>query len=307
MSPPGTARFSALGTTAVLLSCPPSAGKAALGVLRDELQAIDAACSRFRPDAELAGLNRAGGRWQEVSPLLLEAVEVALAAARQSAGAVDPTVGRALRLLGYNQDFAQIAPDGPPLEITLGPVPGWQAIEVDHVSGRIRVPAGVEVDLGATAKALAADRAAGRAAAVTGAGVLVGLGGDIAMAGPAPAEGWEVRVTDDHRAPPGAPGQTVRASAGGLATSSIAVRAWRRGDEILHHVVDPGTGRPATGPWRTASVAAATCVAANTAATAALVLGTGAAPWLEDLGLPARLVDNGGAVRTVAGWPPERS
>jgi len=303
----GTARFPALGTTAVLVTCPADAEPVARTVLDEELDAIDVACSRFRPDAELVRLNQSRGRWTQVSALLLEAVEVALVAARQTDGVVDPTVGTSLRLLGYDRDFAQLAPTGPPLGVTLGPVPGWHHVEVDHRDRRVRVPTGVEVDLGATAKALAADRAARRASLATGAGVLVGLGGDIAMAGDGPAQGWAVRVTDDHRGPLDAPGQTVRLAGGGLATSSIAIRAWRRGDEDLHHIVDPGTGRPTRGPWRTVSVAAATCVDANTASTAALVMGAPAVPWLEELGLPSRLVATDGTVRTVAGWPSEPS
>ena len=276
-------------------------------MLEQELGAIDAACSRFRVDSELVEVNRCAGRWVDVSPLLACAIKVALVAAGQSAGAVDPTIGKALRLLGYDRDFAAVAGGGPPLRVPVSPVPGWQAVELDERRGRLRMPAGVELDLGATAKALAADRVAGRAAEVTGGGVLVGLGGDLSMAGSPPPEGWTVRVTDDHRAPADAPGQTIQLRGGGLATSSVTVRAWRRGGEDLHHIVDPGTGRPAEGPWRTVSVAAATCVDANTAATAAVVRGTGAPGWLEQLALPARLVGTGGQVRTVGGWPEEGS
>jgi thiamine biosynthesis lipoprotein len=70
-----------------------------------------------------------------------------------------------------------------------------------------------------------------------------------------------------------------------------------------HHIVDPATGLPASGPWRTATVAAATCVDANTASTAAIVMGVRAAAWLQRVGLPARLIDRDGAVLRVAGWP----
>ena len=299
--------FPALGTTAVLIVYPTQATDAARAVLEDELVAIDAACSRFREDAELVRLNRSSGRWFEASPLLLIAITVALRAARLTDGAVDPTVGRALRLLGYDRDFDQLVPTGPPLQVSVASVPGWQQVQVDEAGGRVRLAVGVELDLGATAKALAADRAAGRASVATGAGVLVGLGGDLAMAGTAPPGGWVVRVTDDHRAEVDAPGQTVNLSGGGLATSSTVVRAWRRGDDHLHHIVDPATGRPARGPWRTVSVAAGSCVDANTAATAALVRGDAAPEWLEDLGLPSRLVAHDGGIRTVGGWPSELS
>lgn len=297
--------FGALGTTAVLVANPAEATRPALEVLRDELAVIDETCSRFREDSELVRLNSAAGRWRAVSAALLEAIEVALLAARQTDGAVDPTIGGAMRLIGYDRDFSKVARDGPPLELMIAPVPGWQQVEVDRSRSRVRVPAGVEIDLGATAKALAADRAARRAARVTAAGVLVGLGGDLSMAGEPPQGGWLVRVTDDHRGPLDAFGQTVSVESGGLATSSTVARSWRRGGRTLHHIVDPSTGMPADGYWRTVSVAASSCVDANTAATAALVKGAEAPDWLEGSRLPARLVSLDGYVRTVGAWPSE--
>jgi thiamine biosynthesis lipoprotein len=167
----------------------------------------------------------------------------------------------------------------------------------------VRLPAGIRLDLGATAKALAADRAAAAAArAGGGAGVLVSLGGDIALGGPAPAAGWAVHVAEDHRAGPDAPGQTIALRSGGLATSSTTVRRWGPG---AHHIIDPATGLPAGGCWRTASVAAGSCVDANIASTAAIVRGASAAAWLAEWRMPARLVGRDGAVLAVAGWPRE--
>ena len=182
-------------------------------------------------------------------------------------------------------------------------VPGWQAVRLDLANGTVAVARGVQLDLGATAKAWCADRAAVRAAAATGAGVLVGLGGDIATAGPPPAGGWVVRIADRHDDPPGPSAPMVAISGGGLATSGTASRRWWRGGTLLHHIVDPATGRPATGGWRTVSVAGATCVDANVASTAAVVLGPGATAWLETRGLAARLVADDGSITTTGGWP----
>jgi thiamine biosynthesis lipoprotein len=112
-----------------------------------------------------------------------------------------------------------------------------------------------------------------------------------------------VRVTDWHAAGPEADGETVQVCSGGLATSSTTVRRWERGGEELHHVVDPATGRSAEVVWRTVSVAAATCVDANVAATAAIVRGLRSPDWLQSLGLPARLVRPDGTVVRVGGWP----
>jgi thiamine biosynthesis lipoprotein len=136
-----------------------------------------------------------------------------------------------------------------------------------------------------------------------GTGVLVGLGGDVATAGPAPAGGWQVLVQDQ----PDDPAARVTLGPGdAVATSSTVSRAWSRGDRRLHHIVDPRTGQPAQAPWRSVTVAARSCVAANTASTASLVHDDAAA-WLTGLGLPARLVGDGGRTRTLNAWPEEEA
>jgi thiamine biosynthesis lipoprotein len=114
-----------------------------------------------------------------------------------------------------------------------------------------------------------------------------------------------VRVADDHAAPLDGPGPVIGVASGGLATSGTSVRRWRAGGITLHHIIDPRTGRPAETPWRTVTVAAQTCVEANVASTASVVLGDEAPAWLAARGLPARLVTDEGAVRAVAAWPEE--
>jgi thiamine biosynthesis lipoprotein len=282
------------------------------------VEEFDRACSRFRQDSELSALNAATGRPVSVSRLLIDSVEAALSAAILTGGDVDPTIGEALIALGYDRDFASIAAGsapGPagheapeaavPASRRIAKVPGWRAIRVDRDAGTILLPRGVSLDLGATAKALAADRAVARAARQAGCGVLVGLGGDIALAGHAPPDGWRIRVTDDHRAGVDAPGQWIRLRSGGLATSSTTTRRWRAAEEVVHHLLDPATGRPVTGDWRTASVAAGSCLDANIASTAAIVRGRRALPWLTSLRLPSRLVTTTGASVHLAGWPAE--
>ena len=168
------------------------------------------------------------------------------------------------------------------------------------------------LDLGATAKALAADRAAIRIAATLNCGTLVNLGGDIRVVGEPPDLGWPVGIADDRGfdcakavASPRPPlhDAVVTIRDGGLATSSTKVRAWSRGTARLHHIIEPSSGMPADSCWRTVSVAAATCVDANTASTAAIIRGERAPGWLASQHLPARLVGYGGEVITVAGWP----
>jgi thiamine biosynthesis lipoprotein len=267
--------------------------------------AIDVACSRFREDSELSRLlGMAGPREAVVSPMLARALATAIRAAELSDGAVDPTVGAAVRSAGYSVDFGSVAPDGEPIPMVINPVPGWRRIRFFPATGRVEIPAGIEIDLGATAKALAADLAAGAARDVIGGkGVLVSLGGDVAVAGTPPDGGWHVQIAEDSRAPITPDGETISILTGGVATSSTTVRRWRRGGVELHHIIDPATGLPAVGPWRTVSVVAGTCVDANIAATAAIVRGVPAIAWLEAAGLPARLVDREGAITRAGGWP----
>jgi thiamine biosynthesis lipoprotein len=305
----GAATWSALGSTVELRVCDPAALSAARVRVVSELDAIELACSRFRPDSELSRLNASGGRPTRVSALLMEALELSLRAAALTDGDVDPTIGRALELAGYDRDLALLAPaiHAAPAHaqprITPRSRQGWRSLVLDPRSATARLPRGISLDLGATAKAWAADRAARAAAAAGSCGALVGIGGDLAVCGAAPPGGWRVHVTDDHRSDASAPGQTIAISSGGLATSSTSVRRWRKDSSTMHHIIDPRTGAPVSTVWRTASVAAASCAEANIATTAALVRGATASAWLAGLGLPARLVDQAGDTRLFGAWP----
>jgi thiamine biosynthesis lipoprotein len=267
------------------------------------LGAIDQACSRFRPDSDLMRVNNAAGSWVEVQPLLLEALEVALRAAEITDGLVDPTVGEAVQGAGYTDDFGSVPADGPAVRLLVRPVPGWRLVQLNRRANAVRLPPGVLLDLGATAKGLAADRAAAAAHRATGAGVLVSCGGDIAIAGSPPPGGWHVRVSEYSSDGPQAPGQSISLEVGGLATSGVTARRWRRGGRELHHIIDPTTGVPAETCWQWVSVVAATCVDANIASTAAVIIGEAAPAWLEAQGLAARLVHVDGDITRVGGWP----
>ncbi|HUZ26943.1 MAG TPA: FAD:protein FMN transferase [Streptosporangiaceae bacterium] len=308
----------ALGTTARVAVWPPENLRRACAAVDGVLGELDLQASRFRPDSEISWLNHGGGGLFMLSDGLTEAVGVALAAARWTAGRVDPTVGEALIALGYDRDFAAIDQQGSePLPAAV-PAPGWELVELH--GPMLRLPPGVRLDLGATAKGVGSDRAVWAArpavtsAAVTSAavtstagelagGVLVSLGGDLAVAGTPPRDGWPVTVAagPDHGGSAGT--QLVRLPGGAVATSSVTCRQWRRGGRALHHIVDPRTGLPAEGPWQAVSAVAATCADANAATTAAIVAGPRAVDWLTTAGLPARLVARDGEVRYVGGWP----
>jgi thiamine biosynthesis lipoprotein len=265
------------------------------------LDRVDRLASRFRADSALSIANANAGRPVPVPRMLSDLVKAALDAAAYTDGAVDPTVGLAMQRIGYDRDIGAIRRDGPAIIPSAGGR-DYRDVRLRHEIGLLTVPLGTVLDLGATAKPYTADYAARTLHSRFGCGVLVELGGDLAVAGVTPT-GWPVHVAERENAA----GQVVVLSHGGVATSTTTVRRWRRGESDVHHIVDPRTGAPADGPWRTASVYASSALAANTASTAAIVLGTEAVSWLADRRLPARLVSADGAVTTTAGWPPDRA
>jgi len=209
--------FEAIGVTNTVVVDREEALEGALRIARDEVAALDRACSRFRDDSELAAVNRAAGLDVPVGMLLLEVVETALRVSAATNGLVDPTVGPAVRALGYDRDFRLVARSRP-RSVRILPAVGWRRVRVDRRRFTVRVPHGGNLDLGAVAKAFSADRIARRVRAATGADVLVGLGGDVAVAG-APSSGWPVAVAEDHRDTATGPTVDPGASAAGSLAS----------------------------------------------------------------------------------------
>ena len=302
---PGVYRSSVWSTRVDLVVTDPGVIVQAALLLRQTLERVDGVASRFRPDSEINELHRAtdGSTPVVVGAELFEAIDVALRAARLTDGAVDPTVGSAMCRLGYDRDFSLLASDVAGTFPESAPAPGWRSVVLDPKRSTVVLRPGTVLDLGATAKAWASDRAAHLIASRLGCGALVSLGGDITVAGPAPQGGFAVGIADicgDPSAP-----TTVAIESGGLATSGIGNRHWSLSGHPVHHLLDPATGLPVLTPWRTVSVTAGTCVDANTASTAAMVMGEAALSWLAEAGLPSRLVRRDGATVAVAGWPDE--
>jgi thiamine biosynthesis lipoprotein ApbE len=292
--------FNALGTNNTVMVDDAAALPAAMAIVQAEIKEIDAACSRFRSDSELTRLNNRSGQGDiPLSPLLEEAIVAALGSAQMTGGLVDLTVGRCVEDVGYTVTFRDLPSEGPALQLRVRRVIGWQALAYDPVAHTMNLPEDVGLDLGASGKAWAADRCASIAANSLGVSVAVCCGGDLAVSGPAPDGGWPVRVSADEESDQW---QDIVIFDGGLATSGTTSRRWQRGGVELHHIIDPSTGLPVITPWAMVSVAAATCVEANAAATAALIMGDGAPSWLNDLRLPARLVDYSGRVSFAGGW-----
>jgi len=334
---------------------------AASELLAAEIAAVDAVCSSFREDSELAAVNataRRRGGPVPVSPLLAGAIGAALLAAEQTSGDVDPVAGPGIGTSHVGCAAEQTSGDVDPVAgtgtfmahaglaagqtggetgdqadpatgpgsfaahrvrvssrlctaggkglLTVAACASWRQVRLDAGHGLLSLPPGSWLDLGATAKAWAADRAAASIAARLGCGVLVSLGGDVATCGAAPGGGWRIRV-QDNAAPaagqPALPAAAVSIRTGGLATAGVGAARWRCGGDVLAHMLRPRGGTLTASPWRLASVTAATCLQARAASIAAMIRGNDAVGWLAGLGLPARLVETGGRVRTIAGWP----
>ncbi|MEU4195027.1 FAD:protein FMN transferase [Kribbella sp. NPDC026611] len=275
---------------------------AVLGAACAELEAlmdrVDKAASRFRPDSELSRVNARPGALIPVSRLLVDLVDVSLVAAQMSGGAVDPTVGSAVIAAGYDADIEEVRRRFPQPPAEPKPVAGWQQVRLNRKLALLGVPEHAALDLGATAKAWTADRAANVISKRYGCAVLVEIGGDLRAAGQ-PAEPWVITVAE--RA--GEPGVKVTLAHGGLTTSTRTVRRWQTPTGYAHHVIDPRTGRPAEGPYRTASVWAPTAVRANTFSTALVATGEAALGRLKLAGHPARLIADDGEITELSGWP----
>jgi thiamine biosynthesis lipoprotein len=302
-----TRSFRAIGTIATVVVEDLDAADIAARLLASELAAIDLACSRFRPDSELQALHAQAGRTVAVSDLLFEALRVACDVAERTRGAVDPTVGNAIAALGYDADLAEVQsrPAVPPR--ALGRVAGYQHVQLDPRRRTVRIPRGVRLDLGSSAKAWAADRAAARIAGRIGAGTLVSLGGDVAVAGPSPAGGWPIGIARESSAPAEQVDQVVAIGRGGLASSGTSARTWKAGDRDVHHIVDPRTGDCAPPHWVLVSASGASCVEANCVTTAAIVWGERALDELAGHTEAVRLVRHDGKVFSRNGWPAERA
>ncbi|MGV1008286.1 MAG: FAD:protein FMN transferase [Dermatophilaceae bacterium] len=302
--------FSAIGCEHTILTLDPTALAPAGELAETVLAELDMVASRFRPDSEVSRIAEVaadGDVVVVVSPLLGGCIEAALHAADITDGVVDPTVGRALVACGYDADLAVVrrraAHERPGEGEVVSVVPGWRTMRYDPGTRVLAVPSGSLLDLGATAKAFAADVIAARLAQQLPGGFLVNLGGDIAVSGELPGAGWEIGVADHQ----GVTRQVVVSTGQAVATSSTQVRTWTHGSEKRHHILDPCTGRTAASVWAQVSCAGTSAVEANAASTAAIILGADAPAWLQGCGIPARLDAVDGSVVVTPGWPTPES
>ena len=298
----GTATFEAIGTTNSILTTDPACLASAVELAQAQLAELDAAVSRFRDDSEVMRLSRAaasGTVWYFASALFNDHLDAALHAAWISGGLVDFTVGNALIDAGYNADLPLVraretwTPSPRPAI-----VPGWRRVQRGP-GGAVTVPRGTVLDFGATAKSHAADTIAKLLAERFCGGFLVNLGGDVATSGTAPADGWHVGVEDAD----GAVVQVITITDQAVATSSTRLRTWTTDTGTSHHIIDPFTAEPAAAVWAQVTCVAANALEANTASTAAIILGEEAPAWLTGVGIAARLDRPDGRSTFTPRWP----
>ncbi|MCI9888200.1 FAD:protein FMN transferase [Micrococcales bacterium 31B] len=275
----------------------------ARNIARQRVEELDRAASRFRVDSELTMLQALHtGEWTLCSPILTRALHAALWAAEWTGGLIDPTLGQALRRIGYDRDLDEVQANPTPGREPAKHVARWRDVGVRLDERLVRLPRNANIDLGSTGKSWLAVVLAAEIHEVTGGGVLVNLGGDLAVCGEAPCGGWTVTIDD------GRSGETVAIQHGAIATSSTQRRSWTSTTPAgvptrKHHIIDPRSGDSAAVVWETVTVVADSCLTANAAATASIILGAQAPTWLAERRLHARLVSAAGDVVYVGEWP----
>jgi FAD:protein FMN transferase len=262
------------------------------------LDAVDESCNRFRDDSELSRLNESHGATVPISATLELALEAAFRAAEVTGDLIDPTVLPALLALGYDRDFDELQGESA-LEHVAVPAMGPSSIHLDRDAHTVMLDPPCRLDLGASAKALVVDLIADDVA--HSGGVVVELGGDVAVRGEGPEGPWAIAVSDTLLLNGREPRITLRH--GGIATSSTATRTWRVGERTVNHIIDPRTGHCARGLYTTATVSASDCLLANAFATAALLWNEEASYHIAQAGWSARLVRRDGSLEFVGGWP----
>jgi thiamine biosynthesis lipoprotein len=246
------------------------------GRVKHRLQAIHRTLTRFEQSSELNHLNAHAGEPVRVSETLLEGVQAALQAARLSDGLIDPTVLSELERAGYATSrvgvapvpLAEALPEAPPrVPAAPRPAAGWKRIDVDADEHVVRLPRGVRMDLGGSAKGMAVDLAAKMLA--TNPVFAIDAGGDIRLGGPY-ATPRTVEIAHPLR---DQPAHNVTVTAGAVATSGLRTRVWRAGDGFAHHLIDPARGVPAWTGVIQANALAPTALEAETLAKMALLSG----------------------------------
>lgn len=230
--------------------------------------------SRYRDDNIVAALQRANGEWLAVDEEFDRLLDYANTCWQLSNGRFDVTSGVLRRVWRF--DGSDRIPSAEQVTALL-PLIGWDKVE--RRPGQIRLPAGMELDLGGIGKEYAVDRALLLAREHTDADLLLNFGGDLVVDGKIP---WQIGIENLQQN--GVAGQ-IPLARGAVATSGDSRRFLLRDGKRYSHILDPRTGWPVQGGPHSVTVAAARCTEAGMLATLALLQGAGAEPFLRTQGV----------------------
>jgi len=290
-------RFSTWGMSGTIATADARTEDFARERLEHWINEFDRCVNRFLATSDLSRINERGASAYVMSPTFEMVLRASLDAADMTNGLCDPTILNALAALGYDRDYDELA-SGTNDTGARADVPGVSAISYDPSRHLLDLAPGVRLDFGATAKALLSDVLVSELAPFGG--VLVEVGGDVAVDGDGPDGPFVIGLATSLSVTGDEPRISIRR--GGVATSSSTTRIWRHGERVVNHVIDPRTGDCASGSLAVATVAAPSCVIANAFATAALLWDEDAAYYIAQAGHAARLVFRDGRVEVVGGW-----
>jgi thiamine biosynthesis lipoprotein len=268
-----TLSFRAMNTSILLAAEGQGWAKAGLQAARLFIHASERRFSRFLPNSELSHLNRSAGEWVTVSADMLELLQLSIAFHEQTGGLFDPSILPDLKRIGYDRSLDEVhARRGDSIPASRVFRPALVELNFDLPRRRVRLPRGMEIDLGGLAKGWIAGKAAGLLGNFTEAGA-VNAGGDMLFFGQCPdAKDWAVSLEN-----PRDPSRTLsvlNVSSGAVATSSVAKRAWTQNGQARHHLIDPRTGESAQTDWLSVTVTAPSLLVAEVYAKVLLIAGS---------------------------------
>jgi len=275
-----TLEFRAMNTNALIAAEGHDWAAYGLQATRAYIEESERRFSRFLPDSELSQLNRAAGTWFTISADLMDMLEQSLDFYKETGGLFDPSILPDLKRVGYDKSMDEIRAQGKidssASARTLRPAFG--ELKLDLAGQRVRLPVGMEIDLGGMAKGWIVEKAA-QLLSTYAAVCAVSVGGDMLFKGyPMDGSDWRVNIEDPRDSTQTA--AALHVGPGAVVTSSVARRSWNQGGETRHHLIDPRTGEPAQTDWLSVTVVAPQITTAEVYAKALLIGGEGQAARL---------------------------
>lgn len=245
-------------------------------VIADEAWRIEDKFSRYRPGNFVDQINKSDGRSIQVDDETANLLDFANSLTDMSNGRFDITSGVLQKAWVF--DGGDRIPDDDLVQSILKTV-GWKKISWNRPN--LTLMPGMQVDFGGIGKEYAVDKAAGMAAAIFNASVLLNFGGDIVAIGKSDdAKGWQIGI-EALDASVRKADRVIRLTQGALATSGDARRFVLKDGIRYGHILDPTTGWPVKNAPRSITVAADTCTQAGMLATLAMLNGANAESFLE--------------------------